>query len=210
MSQDEWMVNLHEKRQTHFAAIGQMHGFWAGCEGTLYEILLFYCDLDHNIGRSIFAGPRVGTMIEILKRLILNKPIEKARADDLTFLLAQLAVIQNVRDKLTHHGDLGFHLVSEGGEEIGYTYIDNFDRPGRKTGEYVYTISTKQLHNCIDDLLRVVPALGRHVKPDFIPWAHSGEPDTWLCKPLSLMSHSQMIRVTPQWWQPPRPPSDAK
>lgn len=203
MDEDRW-ARLNEKHQEHFAAIGQLHGFWAGCEGTLYEILLYYCGVNADVGRSIFAGPRVKSMTDVLKRLIVNKPITEDRANDLLFLFDQLAVIQGMRDKLTHHGDLGFHLVQENGDEIGYTFIDNAGRPGRKAGEYVYTISTKQLNNCIDDLSRIVSALGRHVKADFDPWPNAGEQNTWLCRPLLLDAHHKTIRVTPQWWQPPR------
>jgi hypothetical protein len=198
MTDDDGMKFGFRKRQEHFAAIGELHGFWAKCEGVLYSVLLYYCDLNEDVGRSIFAGPRVKAMSDIIKRLIENKPIEDTRANDMLFLLEQMSVIQGVRDKLTHHGDIGFHIMGKGDDEVCYTFIDNKDRPGKKASEYVYVITTKQLYEYIGDLTRIWPALNRHKNQDFSPWANSGEVSSWLGKSLSPTVHRQMFRVFPQ------------
>jgi hypothetical protein len=192
---EEWWAAPRVAHHDHLAEVGWFFLSWAQIESDLYTVLLHYANMDNKVGRSLLSGTRAKAMLDMLYNLCENTDIAPARCADLKFIGSQLTVINNIRDRLAHHGEQSFAMIGE----VGFSYITNATRAGRETRTFFYRISTTRLIAISEDLTTITQALARHLEPDpFVPLDASGDVGAWHCKPLE-----QDDLPTGGWYSPP-------
>jgi hypothetical protein len=104
---DEGKARLND----YWLALGEFIDNFAGAERTMHRVLRWHTKTLDKVARSVFSGVRIDTARGYLRRLADAGMIEAAEWTEMAPVLAQLQVINDVRNLILHYGS---HGVAEG------------------------------------------------------------------------------------------------
>ena len=164
------------------AAIGRLFLSWAEIEFHLYRTLLFYTNVTHKVGRSIFSRYKASQIIDLIRTVMKSNKISKARSTDLSDVFSQITSIMTMRDTIAHH--IASSWVTYPPEIFSNPkrLISKINRNNRNQ-DLVYAINTALVEDMISDLYEAMVHLDRHCQRKFKSASPSGHTATWLYKP---------------------------
>jgi len=179
---------LEEEGERLYRALGEFFLLWADVETELYRVLIHYAGVTDDIGRAIFSGCRARIMIDFLKNIAHNVKIDATRERDLSYLCAQISMINTLRDKIAHYASASNYSVSH---KTLKRSVSNYHRVSKRGREFNDEISSLIVNNMAADLRRIHYRLSLHHRknaptPLGVDVLRDGP--TWRYKPAPLGS----------------------
>jgi hypothetical protein len=93
------------------SALGAFVDAFAAIEDAMFYVLIWHTKTRHDVAKAIFSGTRVETAASFLRRLAEVGSMDEAEWKQLEPVIAQLHLINAVRNMVLHHGAQG---IAEG------------------------------------------------------------------------------------------------
>jgi hypothetical protein len=212
----ELLELLVEEGKAFETALGRMTICWAETEYSIYQVLLHYARVSDPIGRSLFSGQRARPMREAIDAILENTNAPRARRENWTYVSAQIASIQTLRDLLTHH--LASTWTSKnspsGGIQnfLGWPFqqlVTDIARVKRKQNMKRVKVDSALIGRMCRDMRVIAEHLERHTaKGRFKPFGPP-EPSAWLYRfPQPEARKSRRHSKNQKQQRPPRSSSE--
>lgn len=182
MSESKSTFSPDDENDHFHLAFGRFIIACSDAERELYRALIQYSKVSDGVARAIFSGTRARVMIQFINAINDNEGIEKARADDLEYVFAQLTAISTMRDHLAHHlSDVSYSFSTY----PPFRIASNHERVSRLSKELNCEVSVQTLNDMTWDLYGIANHLNMHWgrrTGQFLPWRENDQPTTWLYK----------------------------
>jgi hypothetical protein len=157
------------RRSAYFGALGEFIHYFAEVELMLNYVVPVYLGMGKTVFETVFAAQRADRSSEQLRKVISLKPSFRAE-QHLTVLLDQLAIIQDIRNRLVHFGPMADIRKAE-------LFVSNADFVAASRRREM-TVTVEQIKQMTMDLEEISELLFTHhlsaaIRPHLVP------PPTW-------------------------------